>query len=406
MKKLLIASIIASAIALIGGIGNAPETQTASPTTAYAAENYVTTFSYGTVTKTYTAPKTTTTKTYVRPTTPEPVKYSKNTSGFVTRMYNIVLGRNPDPTGLKNWTNKLNSKQASASDIVNGFFMSPEYLNKKISNSELVEDCYIAMLDRSSDPTGKNNWLSKLNIGMTSQAICKGFVGSSEFKNLCSQYGINPGNITLKYARDENFERTYFVYRLYANCLGRTPDMTGLENWCKSLKNGTTGTKIAQGFIFSDEYKGKHYSNSDFASMLYKTILGRTPDKSGLYSWTSQLNNGKSREFVTNGFLFSNEFKGQCSKAGITLGSKLTTPEDIAAAKAAQEAARKAAAEKAAKQKAASTPQTAQGHHIYRTETGSKYHYCNPCGRGKYYEVTLEQALNAGLRPCEKCVLH
>lgn len=140
--------------------------------------------------------------------------------------------------------------------------------------------------------------------------------------------------------------------------------------------------------------------------MLYKTILGRTPDKSGLNSWTSQLNNGKSREFVTNGFLFSNEFKGQCSKAGITLGSKLTTPEDIAAAKAAQEAARKAAAEKAAKQKAASTPQTAQGHHIYRTETGSKYHYCNPCGRGKYYEVTLEQALNAGLRPCEKCVLH
>ena len=57
MKKLLIASIIASAIALIGGIGNAPETQTASPTTAYAAENYVTTFSYGTVTQTYTAPK-------------------------------------------------------------------------------------------------------------------------------------------------------------------------------------------------------------------------------------------------------------------------------------------------------------------------------------------------------------
>ena len=245
--------------------------------------------------------------------------YAKNTEGFVTRMYNVVLGRNPDATGLKNWTTKLTEHTATASDIIYGFFCSDEYKGKKKSNEEIVTDCYNAMLDRDPDAAGKENWVKRLNVGMTTMAVCKGFVGSNEFKGLCSSYGIDPGTISLSYARDENYERTYFVYRLYANCLGRTPDITGLENWCKNLKNGTTGTQIAKGFIFSDEYKGKNVSNEEFVTMLYNTILGRTPDSSGLSSWTNQLNIGKSREYVTNGFLFSSEFKGQCSTAGINL---------------------------------------------------------------------------------------
>ena len=47
----------------------------------------------------------------------------------------------------------------------------------------------------------------------------------------------------------------------------------------------------------------------------------------------------------------------------------------------------------------------AQGTSIYRTKSGSKYHYLNPCGSGTYYKVTLDQAKKAGLEPCKKCVL-
>lgn len=43
---------------------------------------------------------------------------------------------------------------------------------------------------------------------------------------------------------------------------------------------------------------------------------------------------------------------------------------------------------------------------VYRTKSGECYHYENPCGRGTYYEVSLAQAKAAGLRACEKCVLH
>ena len=257
--------------------------------------------------------------------------YPKNTRGFVTRMYNVALNREPDTAGLNNWVTKLNNHTATAADIINGFFFSDEYKGKNKSSEEMVIDCYKAMLDRSPDSTGKANWKKRLDVGMSIQAICNGFVGSSEFKSLCDSYGIKPGSINLRYAKDESYDRTYFIYRLYANCLGRTPDGTGLENWAKSLKNGKTGSSIAEGFIFSKEYKNKHVTNSDFVDMMYRTILGRNGDSNGINSWTSKLNYSNTREFVFNGFLFSTEFKNQCEKAGIKVGNKIATKDDTTA---------------------------------------------------------------------------
>ena len=250
-------------------------------------------------------------------------EYSKDTEGFVRRMYNVVLKREPDPKGLSEWTTQLNNHEATAADIVYGFFWSDEYKKQRKSNEQIVTDCYNAMLDRGPDPTGKADWLSRLDVGMTPLAVCDGFVGSIEFRNLCSQYVITAGRLPISFARDENYERTYFVYRLYVNCLGRTPDPTGLESWCQAIKSGYTGSKMVFGFIYSDEYTKKNASNSDFVTMLYKTLLGRSPDPAGLAAWTNQLNSGASRNSVINGFLFSDEFKKQCAVVGMSVGDKL-----------------------------------------------------------------------------------
>lgn len=43
---------------------------------------------------------------------------------------------------------------------------------------------------------------------------------------------------------------------------------------------------------------------------------------------------------------------------------------------------------------------------VYITATGKRYHYENPCGRGKYTPTSLANAKRIGLTPCEKCVLH
>lgn len=50
---------------------------------------------------------------------------------------------------------------------------------------------------------------------------------------------------------------------------------------------------------------------------------------------------------------------------------------------------------------APSYPDVATG--IYRTPTGKRYHLDAQCGGKNSYEVTLDEALNAGLTPCSKC---
>ena len=262
------------------------------------------------------------------------VTTESGTKGFVTRMYQVVLGRNPDVAGLQDWVNQLESGKLGAADIVSGFFNSPEYTGKNKKNDEVVTDCYNAMLGRNPDEGGMTYWKAIMDIGMTSDRVCSGFLGSQEFIALANSYGIKPGTISLKNARDLNVERTAFVYRLYQDCLKRQPDTAGLEDWCKALTNGYAGTAVASGFVFSPEYKNTLPSNEEYVDMLYRTIMGREADAAGKADWVKQLNYTITREKALNGFMLSKEFSEKCTTAGIKVGSKIKEPDTTRAWKA------------------------------------------------------------------------
>ena len=104
------------------------------------------------------------------------------------------------------------------------------------------------------------------------------------------------------------------------------------------------------------------------------------------------------------------------TKANIEQVGKSIDAIEQAKAAAEKVAAEKAAAEKAAVEKAAAEQSEASNstdtssteensRTVYITETGKKYHYANPCGRGTYYPCTLAEAQARGLEPCGKCVL-
>ncbi len=253
------------------------------------------------------------------------------TKGFVTRMYQVVLGRDPDPNGLETWIYQLESGRLGAADLVSRFFNSPEYQGKNKSSEAVVVDCYNAMLGRDPDPSGLDHWKAMLDIGMTSDKVCAGFLNSNEFLGLATSYGIKRGTIDLKNYRDLNYDRTAFVYRLYQDCLNRTPDLAGLEHWCQVLSLGYEGTNVARGFVFSTEYKKRLASNAEYVDMLYRTILGREADAAGKANWTNLLNFTSTREKVLNGFMFSPEFSAKCSKAGINVGKKIDEPDNTRA---------------------------------------------------------------------------
>ena len=112
-----------------------------------------------------------------------------------------------------------------------------------------------------------------------------------------------------------------FVTRFYQNVLERDPDSSGLDNWVNALLNKTkTGADVANGFIFSEEFKAKGVDNEEYLNILYKSFFDREADSGGFNNWINKLINGASRLDVLNGFLVSTEFKNLCEKYNIESG--------------------------------------------------------------------------------------
>ena len=91
------------------------------------------------------------------------------------------------------------------------------------------------MLDRQADDSGKADWLAKLSNGMSREYVYRGFANSQEFANVCSQYSVIQGTVTLGSYRDQNEGVTSFVNRLYVKLLDRQGEDEGIENWCRTI---------------------------------------------------------------------------------------------------------------------------------------------------------------------------
>lgn len=257
---------------------------------------------------------------------------------FVTRMYEVCLDREPDASGLDDWSNRLATGQEQGANIAFGFIFSDEFRNLNLCNEHYVDAMYEAFFDRKPDAAGKADWLGQLNNGATRGHVMTGFVNSQEFANLCTAYGIDQGSgdwsaddipvsgtcmICESGSREVTPEIRAFAERLYTCCLDRDPDETGLNDWANALANGAKGGEVAAGFVFSQEYKNKDASDTQYVLMLYKTMLGREADTPGVTDWVLQLRNGASREAVYNGFVGSTEFANLCQNAGITVGGAI-----------------------------------------------------------------------------------
>lgn len=258
-------------------------------------------------------------------------QYGNSIEGYVTRLYEVALRRSPDAKGFNEKVSDLRSGTKSGAQVLYDILGSPEYVSKNYSNEQIVTDAYNAILGRAPDSSGYSFWLSGLQAGMNYVGILKGFSESDEFRKMCASFGVSAGSLRedqLEW-RNKNRNITVFVSHFYTQCLGRTAELAGLNNWTQALLcNTRTGAQMASEFFFSSEYTSKHTSNADYAVMLYRTLLSREGDTAGLIHYAEMLNYKHSRAYLVNDIMISNEFNKLCSDAGIPRGSKINTPED------------------------------------------------------------------------------
>ena len=110
-----------------------------------------------------------------------------------------------------------------------------------------------------------------------------------------------------------------FVIRLYLDAGGAGYDDAGLARWAGLLGNGRrTGVSVAFEFFFSDDFIDRRIGDSDFVTMLYKTLLDREPTSMERAQLEDMLYKGYPREDAFAIVVNSSEFNDFCRQAGIS----------------------------------------------------------------------------------------
>ena len=134
-----------------------------------------------------------------------------------------------------------------------------------------------------------------------------------------------------------------FVNSLYSDCLGRSADPTGFNDWCNKLSTGqVSGKQCAYGFFFSPEFQTKagRISADELINTYYKVFLNRDADPAGKTYWSGKIASTSTADDIIilfNGFADSVEFANKCASYGITVGT-VNTPAVGSSGQAAQTA--------------------------------------------------------------------
>ena len=101
----------------------------------------------------------------------------------VTRLYNALLGRNPDNAGLNYWLGDINGAGNSVQGISTAFNDSEEYLARfgAQSNEEFINQLYNNILQRDADQAGYDYWLDEIAHSGDRSGMIVSFSEADEF---------------------------------------------------------------------------------------------------------------------------------------------------------------------------------------------------------------------------------
>ncbi len=108
----------------------------------------------------------------------------------------------------------------------------------------------------------------------------------------------DPAAVSLEPALDGAKPHRYYRYgtaRLYVAYFGRSPDRAGWAYWNRRRALDGVGLgDISEAFAGSDEFRTRYGSvdNSQFVSMVYRNVLGRSRDRAGHRYWLGLLDRG------------------------------------------------------------------------------------------------------------------
>jgi hypothetical protein len=92
----------------------------------------------------------------------------------VAHLYEAILGRDADFSGLEYWF-ALANKGTSLTAIADGFLKAAEYTSDEVSNADFIANLYTNALGRTGDTDGADFWVNSLEHGATRAQVAAAF---------------------------------------------------------------------------------------------------------------------------------------------------------------------------------------------------------------------------------------
>lgn len=239
-------------------------------------------------------------------------------ASFVARLYIEILGREADEGGLANWTTRLESGEKTAAEVALGLISSGEYQNRQTTDEAYITMLYRSLQNTEPDEAALAAWCENAKL-FSRNYLLRCFVQSDAFAALCADYGVTQGDIALTENRDLHTGLTTFLAGLHLQCTGTAASVDVLNSCTGEVLQGErTLTELCHSYILSSSDGAKGAPDKAYAALMYRALLGREPDLSGLTSWTNALSKGDSRFYVFLRFMKSGEFTGLAENYGIS----------------------------------------------------------------------------------------
>ena len=168
----------------------------------------------------------------------------------VRSAYLDILGREPDPDGLRNYRLKMVREGWSEQDVREALRNSPEYEQiREASADRIVRRAYLDVLRREPDPEGL--------AAYRREVIENGW----EYHDVRQALARSPERRQARGAVREEIreaEAREIVRRAYLDVLNREPDAGGMEGYVgRVMRDRWTEADVARALRDSDEYRNR-----------------------------------------------------------------------------------------------------------------------------------------------------
>jgi hypothetical protein len=182
-------------------------------------------------------------------------RYSSGARGLqpnavVRRAYQDILGRDPDPEGLRSYRSKMIDEGWTEQDVREALRRSPEYAStdrRSASADRIIQRAYRDILHREPDPSGLESYRRNIiENGWDEHDVRQALMRSPEKRQV--------GGQAIGDAQAADIVRS-----AYLSVLNREPDANGMRDYkLRVLRDHWSEQDVVRALRNSDEYRNTH----------------------------------------------------------------------------------------------------------------------------------------------------